>query len=595
MGVYSELPDTLREVDIVIVGGGTAGCVVSSRLSDADPNLSILVVEAGPNNENVPESIYLGLYRANFAPESPNFQIWQSVEEDQLAGRGVSILTGSMLGGGSSVNAAIYARAQHDDFNGWKAKGWSGDDMVPFLKKIETYYGEDALDTHGHDGPIKVSDGRYRGVEIERDFLSAMAQAGYPTVEDVHDLYTVNAGAHSRRYVSPQEGRRQDAAHTYLHPRLQDGKHPNLNVLVGAQVTRVLFDTNKKATGIEFKSNPRVPGSGDGQVSSITARRLVVVSAGTFDTPTLLERSGVGDREILDRAGVPVTHELPGVGHGFQDHQSGSYVYNSKLPVNDTWESIYNGARNLTELVVSNDKILSWNGCDAAGKLRPTESDIDRLGPQFRKIWTDDYQRNESKPLAGIILINGILGDPSPYPAGGSYFTLCAYTAYPQSRGSVHITSPNIGDPVEWKSGYLSDPDDFDAKTQVWAYKKQREVARNMALFDNEISSENPAFAAGSPAASGVEYSAEDDVLIEEFVRTKVGTTWHPLGTCKMAPLEEDGVVDESLKVHGLANLRIADLSIAPANVAANTMNTALVIGEKAADIFIRELGLGSC
>lgn len=131
----------------------------------------------------------------------------------------------------------------------------------------------------------------------------------------------------------------------------------------------------------------------------------------------------------------------------------------------------------------------------------------------------------------------------------------------------------------------------MDLKTQVWAYKKQREVARKMALFGSEIDSEHPAFPAGSPAAESAGYSAEDDALIKEFLRTKVGTTWHPMGTCKMAPHgETGGVVDGALKVYGVENLRIADLSIAPGNVAANTMSTALLIGEKAADIFIREV-----
>lgn len=255
---------------------------------------------------------------------------------------------------------------------------------------------------------MKVSGGPYRGEDIQKDFLSALDQAGYPTVEDVHDLQTVNAGSPSRRYVSKEDGKRQDSAHTYLHPRLQDGKHPNLHVLVGAQVTRILFDAKKKATGVEFKSNPRVAASADnGQTRSVTARKLVVLSAGVFGTPTLLERSGVGNREILGRAGVPVVHDLPGVGQNFQDHQSGLYVYKSKLAAKDTWESIYNGTRDPAQMVATNDKILSWNGVDAAAKLRPNEADISSLGPQFQEFWATDYQKNEQKPLSGLIFING--------------------------------------------------------------------------------------------------------------------------------------------------------------------------------------------
>ncbi|KAH9899095.1 glucose-methanol-choline oxidoreductase [Xylariomycetidae sp. FL2044] len=156
--------------------------------------------------------------------------------------------------------------------------------------------------------------------------------------------------------------------------------------------------------------------------------------------------------------------------------------------------------------------------------------------------------------------------------------------AHPQSRGSITTRSSSVG--------YLSVGAGFDLKSHVWAYKKQREVARKMALFDSEIASEHPAFAAGSPAACGEGYTPEDDALVEEFLRTKIGTTWHPLGTCKMAPLAGKGVVDASLKLHGVKNHGIVYLSIVPGNVAGNTMNLALLVGEKAASIFIHKLGL---
>lgn len=162
-----------------------------------------------------------------------------------------------------------------------------------------------------------------------------------------------------------------------------------------------------------------------------------------------------------------------------------------------------------------------------------------------------------------------------------------------------------MDDAVDFKTGYLSDPDDFDLKAQVWAYKKQRRVARGMRVCGGELPGQQPAFPEGSKASSlpekktggdgvamDVEYGPEDDAAIEQFIRTSVGTTWHPLGTCKMAPVERMGVVDENLSVHGVQGLKVADLSIAPKNVAGNTMSTTLMIGEKAADIFIRELGL---
>jgi alcohol oxidase len=162
-----------------------------------------------------------------------------------------------------------------------------------------------------------------------------------------------------------------------------------------------------------------------------------------------------------------------------------------------------------------------------------------------------------------------------------------------------HISGPGLDDRADFETGYLSDPDEFDLKVQLWTYKKQREIVQRMKLLRSEIPTQHPQLPKGSRAASPVteadiEYSLEDDQIIEKFLRTKVGTTWHAIGTCKMAAESELGVVDQGLGVHGVRNFKIADLSIAPGNVSGNTMSTALLIGERAADLFIRELGLGS-
>lgn len=179
------------------------------------------------------------------------------------------------------------------------------------------------------------------------------------------------------------------------------------------------------------------------------------------------------------------------------------------------------------------------------------------------------------------------------------------WTAYPYSRGHIHITGKNVGDPIDFDVGYLRDKDEIDVKKHIWAYKLQREMWRRMSIFRGELASSHPRFPSGSgaavieksdgPVAEGekrIEYTSEDDEAIEQKVREIVTTTWHSLGTCKMAPAENLGVVDASLNVHGIKGLKLADLSVPPENVGANTGNTAFVIGEKAADIFIKELGL---
>jgi len=194
---------------------------------------------------------------------------------------------------------------------------------------------------------------------------------------------------------------------------------------------------------------------------------------------------------------------------------------------------------------------------------------------------------------------------PDEVPVG-QYMTISAFTAYPYSRGHLHITGKRLEDPVNFVTGIFTDPHDIDIKKCMWAYKKQREIARRMETYRGEVARTHPPFPLSSQAAcieideplgrdiNDIEYTPEDDLILEQWLREHVITAWHPLGTCKMAPFDEMGVVDAELNVYGVENLKIADLSIPPQNVAANTRNTAMVIGERAADIFIAELGLGS-
>jgi alcohol oxidase len=194
-------------------------------------------------------------------------------------------------------------------------------------------------------------------------------------------------------------------------------------------------------------------------------------------------------------------------------------------------------------------------------------------------------------------------GDPSSVPAG-QYFAVSAFTVYPYSRGHLHITGPELSDGLDFETGFFSDAGGIDIKKHMWAYKKQREIVRRMETYRGEVAGGHPPFPAGSKAANietdgpltdvqDIEYTAEDDAVLEQWLRENVGTTWHSVGTCKMAPPEKMGVVDAKLSVYGVEGLKVADLSILPRNVAANTNNTALAIGEKAADIFIEEMGLG--
>ncbi|KAK7709188.1 hypothetical protein SLS63_013298 [Diaporthe eres] len=593
-----------------ILGRGTAACVAAGRLAEADPELSILVIEGGQDNFNVPNVVNPLLYFQHLLPTSKTALFYKAKASEHLAGRESIVPSGGTLGGGSSINFMMYTRAQREDFDSWKTPGWTADEILHFMQKLETYHGPGDASSHGYSGPIHISNGGYSAKNPEDDYIKVLeTYGGLPESKDMQSLDANNCCERSLRYVSP-EGKRQDAAHTFLHPKLQDGKHPNLHVLVETKVVRVIFDDAKKACGVEVAPNPDFQiqiGVTKSPKQVFKARKLVVVSCGANGTPSVLERSGIGGEKVLEKAGVPVVVDLPGVGGNWQDHHLILIPFKTSLQPRETSDFIISGRVKEEELIRNKDKILGWNFVEVGVKMQPSEADRATLDKDLLAAWERDFKDKPNKPLMLMGMINGFVGDQSALEPG-QYLLMGNYTAYPYSRGSIHITGPNFDDPLDFDVGFFSDPGEIDLKKQVWAYKKQREFMRRTQLFRGEVALGHPKFSPQSkaavvenvstaPGANGtdvqdLEYSAEDDKAIEQYLRENIQTTWHSLGSCKMAPREEMGVVDGNLNVYGVQNLKVADLSIPPENVGANTNNTALVIGEKAADIIVRELGL---
>ncbi|KAL2293397.1 hypothetical protein FJTKL_05314 [Diaporthe vaccinii] len=610
MGLTNKPNECIDEVDVIIAGGGTAACVAAGRLAEADPELSILVIEGGQDNFNVPNVVNPLLYFQHLLPTSKTALFYKAKASEHLAGRESIVPSGGTLGGGSSINFMMYTRAQREDFDSWKTPGWTADEILPFMQKLEIYHGPGDASRHGYSGPIHISNGGYSAKNPEDDYIKVLeTYGGLPESKDMQSLDANNCCERSLRYVSP-EGKRQDAAHTFLHPKLQDGKHPNLHVLVETKVVRVIFDDAKKACGVEVAPNPDFQiqiGVTKSPKQIFKARKLVVVSCGANGTPSVLERSGIGGEKVLEKAGVPVVVDLPGVGSNWQDHHLILIPFKTSLQPRETSDFIISGRVKEEELIRNKDKILGWNFVEVGVKMQPSEADRATLDKDLLAAWERDFKDKPNKPLMLMGMINGFVGDQSALEPG-QYLLMGNYTAYPYSRGSIHITGPNFDDPLDFDVGFFSDPGEIDLKKQVWAYKKQREFMRRTQLFQGEVALGHPKFSPQSkaavvenvstaPGANGtdvqdLEYSAEDDKAIEQYLRENIQTTWHSLGSCKMAPREEMGVVDGSLNVYGVQNLKVADLSIPPENVGANTNNTALVIGEKAADIIVRELGL---
>lgn len=268
--------------------------------------------------------------------------------------------------------------------------------------QFETYHGGGDAEHHGSNGPIHISSGTFRAKQAENDFIDAAAMIGYPELKDLQCLDTNNGVERWLRYVG-QNGRRQDAAHRYIHPKLQSGKYPNLHVLVENQTVRVLFDDKKRAVGVEYQPNARWNRSSSG-VNTVGARKLVVLSSGANGTPLILERSGLGNKKVLERAGVPVVEDLPGVGHDYQDHHLTLWTYRTSLKPDETINGFANGRFNLQDMVKKQNPLLGWNSMDASGKFRPTEEDVAALGPEFKAAWDKDFKNAPNRPLMIIAM-----------------------------------------------------------------------------------------------------------------------------------------------------------------------------------------------
>merc|ERR1711988_967525 len=588
-----------KEYDIIFAGGGTAACVAAGRLAKADPNLSILLIEGGKNNLNDPTVTNPAIFLAHLAPDSQTAIFYKGNKEKALNDREAIVPSGGILGGGSSINFMMYTRAQACDFDSWNTEGWDAASLIPLAKRLEKYHPSDPSvdkDLHGYDGPINITHGDY-------------------APKGLQDFKTTGGFSRWARYVCP-EGKRQDAAHRYVHPLMASGNYPNLHILVESKVRRVIFDGNK-ATGIEYEpavsSQPSI-GLSKKVVSNVKARKLVVVSSGALGSPSVLERSGIGGAELLKSLDIPVVSDLPGVGEDYQDHHLLLYPYKSNLKPDETLDGLLSGRLDFATAIQEKNPLLGWNGIDVCSKVRPTEDEVAELGSEFKDLWDRDFKNKPERPLMLMGVVSSFLGDHKilneDKDGVSQYVTMGTYSAYPYSRGNIHIVSQDAQTPASFNTGFLSHP--ADLKKRVWAYKKQREIYRRTNAYAGELAIGHPQFRAGSKAALSegplaphgfssieerrklkpIEYDAEDDAAIEDWVRSNLNTTWHSLGTCRMAPKEKGGVVDKDLNVYGTTHLKVADMSIVPENVGANTNNTALVVGEKAADIIASELGL---
>ncbi|KAG1870417.1 GMC oxidoreductase-domain-containing protein [Suillus tomentosus] len=589
----------LSEFDIVFAGGGTTACVVAGRLAAYDPSLRILILEAGQHTLNKPIHVQPSQARFNQEPTSTTVTFNIGNPSPRLNGRAPAVPSGRCVGGGSCVNSMVYTRAPASDYDDWGVNGWESENLIPLMKKLEAYEVQPDRSTHGYDGPIKVSSGGCK-TGIFNEFIqvgTTYHKRRY--ADDTDDLETCNTYNLSQPYIDGTTGRRSDAAHHYVYSQTHN---PNLHVWDGKRVKRIIFEDNR-AVGVEFTSDPVSCPDADQLPSIVRASKLVVVSAGAFGSPTILERSGIGAEAILKRCGIEQLVNLPGVGENYQDHYLVlvPYLAANEVITTDTpsrGESILQ--ENLAQRNDSNKSLMAQNGINSKIKWRPDDEELKAMDPAFQLRWKEFFQ---DKPDKAVAIFAPFARPLSSILPSRSYMTACCYTLYSVSVGSVHINVTEDGkEEMDFNTGFLDDPSDMVPLN--FAYKKTREIFRRMASYRGEVTDGHPDFPEGSAAAcretSGpvdldapdIVYTAEDDEAVDRFLRDIVQTACHSLGTCAMKPEVDHGVVDARLNVYGVSNLKVADLSISPLNVGTNTYSTALLIGERAAMIIAEDLGI---
>ncbi|KAJ7455242.1 GMC oxidoreductase-domain-containing protein [Mycena galericulata] len=595
---------TPLEFDVIFAGGGTSGCLIAGRLAAAEPSLRILILEAGEHTRGLPAHTQPARYFSHLAPTSTTVTFNVAKPSEHIGGRSLITPSARCLGGGSSVNFAMYTRPAASDYDDWETvygnSGWGSRDLIPLLKKTETYQVKEGEPTHGYSGPLKVS---YGGAytNVGKQFLDVASQydPGRGITEDINGLFSCDQYGRWQKWIDADKGTRSDVPHHFIY---NQSHNQNLQVLHGCRVKRVIFE-NTRAVGVEFVNDTVLNPDADQTVRIARASRLVVVSAGAFGSPMILERSGIGGLDVLQTHGVSPLVDLPGVGQNYQDHNVVFVPYLASEEA-ETLDALFRGDKDEEAKLVAQWEshgtgLVAHNGLDAGAKLRPTTKDLQELGPEFETRWKTYFEHAPDKPVIWIGPVSAYLGDPSLAPPR-KYYSVGYYTQYPVSRGHVHISSEDNANALpDFDSGFLSNP--ADLATLKWGYKKSREFARRLNIYRGEYLPGNPVFSEGSEArcndvaipvdvsAADITYTKEDDAAIEAYNRNFVQTAWHSLGTCAMKPRSELGVVDERLNVYGVQGLKI---SIAPANVAANTYSTALVIGEKAAVIIAQELGI---
>jgi choline dehydrogenase-like flavoprotein len=533
-----------NSADYVIVGAGSAGCVLANRLS-ADPSIKVVLLEAGGRDWNPWIHVPVGYFKTLHNPKTD--WCYKTEPDPGLNNRSLEWPRGKTLGGSSSINGLLYVRGQREDYDRWSQMGnpgWSWDDVLPLFKRSEAHEnGESEL--HGGQGGLSVSLIRAKS-EIAEAFINAAVEMGVPRTDDYNGPEQEGAGYF---HQTAKNGFRCSAARAFLDRQVKS--RPNLTIVTHAHAQGLIFDQDdrKKIIGVRYDRK------GSPQEARLRDGGEVILAAGSIGSPQLLEMSGIGAGDVLQGAGVAVRHELPGVGENLQDHLQIRLVYEVNVP---TLNDAINGF--IPRMGIGLQYFLTRTGPMSLGA-----SQVAIFAKSMQGLDTPDIQFH-FQPLSaekpGLEM----------HPFSGITSSVCQLR--PESRGHIHIRSPNAGDHPRIVPNYLSAH--ADQLCAIRAIRFARAMTETSALKPYILREHVPASPPGT------------DAEILQVARDISQTIYHPTGTCKMGP-GGDAVVDARLKVHGLAGLRVADCSIMPEIVSGNTNAPAIMIGEKASDLILED------
>jgi choline dehydrogenase len=532
--------------DFVIVGAGSAGCILASRLSESG-RYSVLLVEAGDRDDSFWFKIPIGYAKSYY---DPNVNWMYSTEPElELDGRRIYVPRGKVQGGSGSINAMVFVRGAADDFNDWAAagnSGWGAADVLPYFRKLETHE-KGASHWHGDTGPIHVTPMRGMTHTVTNAYLKGCEELRLPSTTDFNGASIEGAGVYD---INTRKGRRSHSSAEYLRPAL---KRTNLSIERRAVAQRLVFAQDGRVTGVEVLQ--------DGKRRTFSAGREVIVAAGAIDTPKLLQLSGIGNGNALTEKGIKTRFHLPAVGENLQDHLAASFYYRANIPtLNGVFGSLFGQALLGLQYVLTRKGPFAMSVNQAGGFFRGRP---DEERPNIQLYFNPLSYRIPVNKSASMV--------PEPYPG----FLIAFNSCRPTSRGHVALASPDPSAAALIQPNYLSTDRDID------------EVIQGSRLIRRIASA--PSLAAVIAAEVSPSPAADSDESLLEYFRTNASSIYHLCSSCMMGPDAATSVVDARLRVHGVEGLRIVDASVFPNVTAGNINAPTMMVAEKGAAMILKD------